>query len=203
MSRERQTLKKEETRQLILDTARTIVAKEGMDKLSIRKITRILDYSPGIIYHYFKDKDEIMDNILQEGYKKILRSLMAQEMNQHDPEKEIVESFKHYIQTVLKFQDEYKAFILSDRPSILHHTSLLHEGVSEDRKSIQQLCGSIQRGIDAGIFETCDVELTAQTLWVAIFGLVLRLIIEDISDKQKNRLINRQLEVLLHGIKKA
>ncbi len=203
MGRERQTLKKEETRQLILDTARTIVAKEGMDKLSIRKITRILDYSPGIIYHYFKDKDEIMDNILQEGYKKILRSLMAQEMNQHDPEKEIVESFKHYIQTVLKFQDEYKAFILSDRPSILHHTSLLHEGVSEDRKSIQQLCGSIQRGIDAGIFETCDVELTAQTLWVAIFGLILRLIIEDISDKQKYRLINRQLEVLLHGIKKA
>lgn len=203
MGRERQTLKKEETRQLILDTARTIVAEEGMDKLSIRKITRILDYSPGIIYHYFKDKDEIMDNILQEGYKKILRSLMDHEVIQNDPEKEIVESFKHYIQTVLKFQDEYKAFILSDRPSILHHTSLLHEGVSQDRKSIQQLCGSIQRGIDAGIFETCEVELTAQTLWVAIFGLVLRLIIEDISDKQKNRLINRQLEVLLHGIKKA
>ncbi|WP_066503275.1 TetR/AcrR family transcriptional regulator [Abyssisolibacter fermentans] len=202
MGRERQKQKKEETRQLILDTARSIVVKEGIDKLSIRKITNILDYSPGIIYHYFKDKDEIVDTLLKEGYGKILKSLSTLKVDNNDPEKEIKEDFMHYIYTVLKFQDEYKAFLLCERPSILKYTCLLHKGVSNDRKSIQKLCASIKKGIKQGVFADCDVELTAQSLWVSVFGLVLRLIIEKTTDEQRCRLINRQLEVLINGIKR-
>ena len=52
MGRERQIKKNEETRKLIIDTA-----------LSIRKITDRLGYSSGIVYHYFKDKQEILNTI--------------------------------------------------------------------------------------------------------------------------------------------
>ena len=63
MSSERQIKKNEQTRKAILDTAVAIGLEEGFDELSIRKITDRLGYSSGIVYHYFKDKQEILDTI--------------------------------------------------------------------------------------------------------------------------------------------
>jgi len=56
MSKERQIVKQEEIRNLILTTAQQIVGEDGISGLSIRKITNRIDYSPAIIYYYFKDR---------------------------------------------------------------------------------------------------------------------------------------------------
>ncbi|WP_113671518.1 TetR/AcrR family transcriptional regulator [Vallitalea guaymasensis] len=202
MSRQRQINKKEEIKQLILNTAREIMVKEGIDKISIRKITNTLDYSPGIVYHYFKDKEEIIETLLKEGYGEILNSVRVKDW-ENEPEKEIRERFISYINAVLEFSDCYLAIVLSDKTSILQYTSILHKGVSEDRKSIKILCDSIRKGIQLNQFKECNVELTAQALWVSIFGLTVRLIIEgEIDIEQKEKLINQQLDILISGIKK-
>ncbi|GMQ61098.1 TetR/AcrR family transcriptional regulator [Vallitalea maricola] len=203
MSRQRQINKKEEIKQLILNTAREIMVKEGIDKISIRKITNTLDYSPGIVYHYFKDKEEIIETLLKEGYGEILNSIRVIKDYEKEPEKEIRERFISYINAVLEFSDYYLAIVLSDKVSILQYTSMLHKGVSEDRKSIKILCDSIRKGIQLNQFKECNVELTAQALWVSIFGLTVRLIIEgEIDIEQKEKLINQQLDILISGIKK-
>ncbi|QUH27848.1 TetR/AcrR family transcriptional regulator [Vallitalea guaymasensis] len=203
MSRQRQINKKEEIKQLILNTAREIMVEEGIDKISIRKITNTLDYSPGIVYHYFKDKDEITEILLKEGYGEILNSLRDVKDHGNEPEKEIRARFISYINAVLKFSEYYLAIVLSDKASILQYTSILHKGVSEDRKSIKILCDSIRKGIQLNQFKECNVELTAQALWVSIFGLTVRLIIEgEIDIEQKEKLINQQLDILISGIKK-
>lgn len=59
----------EEMKELILSSASAIVASEGFEKLSIRKIAKSIEYSPAIIYHYFKDKEEIINILMQRGYK--------------------------------------------------------------------------------------------------------------------------------------
>ena len=63
MGRDRQQRKNAETRNAILDAAIAIGLEEGFDELSIRKITDKLGYSAAIVYHYFKDKQEILDTI--------------------------------------------------------------------------------------------------------------------------------------------
>ena len=63
MGRERQIQKTEETRKSIIDAAVSIGREDGFEELSIRKITDKLGYSAGIVYHYFKDKQEILDTI--------------------------------------------------------------------------------------------------------------------------------------------
>ena len=46
--------------------------EKGLEKVSIRGITNRMGYLPGIIYHYFNNKDEIIEAILFESYEKIL-----------------------------------------------------------------------------------------------------------------------------------
>lgn len=201
MSKERQLRKQEETRNKILDTARDIISKDGIKGLSIRKITNAMDYSPAIIYHYFKDKNEIVELLISEGYGKILKSIGSVNRNENEPEKEMKEVFTSYIHAALASPEEYKAFMLNEDPSILEKTGLLEKGISKKSQTLQMLCNNIQRGINQGRYAPCDPELTAQIIWTSTFGLIIKLMIEkDISLEQVNRLIEHHFSVLFNGI---
>lgn len=201
MSRERQLHRQEEIRNIILDVARNIISREGIKGLSIRKITNAIDYSPGIIYHYFKDKNEIIESIVREGYERILALIRSVKRNEKEPEKEIKEAFTNYIKAALTSPEEYKAFMLNGDTSVLNTTGILKKGISKKSRTLQLLCDNIQRGINQGRYAPCDPELTAQIIWTSTFGLIIKLIIEkDISQEQVNRLIDQHFNVLFNGI---
>lgn len=202
MSKQHQIHKQEETKRIILDAAREIVSKEGVQGLSIRKITKALDYSPGIIYHYFKNKSEIVENLVSEGYSKILASIRSVKRNEEEPEQELKDTFTNYIKTALKFPEEYKAFMLNEDPSVLMRTGLLEKGISEKSQSVKMLRDNIERGMRQGRYKTNDdPELIAQIVWTSTFGLITKLIIEkEIPEEQVNRLINQHFRMILNGI---
>lgn len=202
MSKSRQQKKQEEIRRKILDAARKIIAKEGLEGLSIRKITNAMDYSPAIIYHYFKDKNEIIETIMAEGFGKILSSIQAVESKSLSPDQEIVETFKAYIEATLEHPVEYKAFVLNDDPELLKRMTVLQKGATDTRATLKALKGNIERGIKIGLYKNYDPELTAQIVWTSISGLLIRLIIEkDIPKEQRDRLIEHQFTMLFKGLK--
>jgi AcrR family transcriptional regulator len=63
---ERRARQKEGVREEILDAARTLFVKEGYEHVSMRKIAEKVEYAPGTIYLYFRDKAEILDRICEE-----------------------------------------------------------------------------------------------------------------------------------------
>lgn len=201
LSRRRQLEKQEEVRNTILEVARSIISQEGVQGLSIRKITSELDYSPAIVYHYFKNKSEIIESIVSEGYGRIIAAARAVKINDTHPEKELKEMFTNYMRAALDSPEEYKAIMLNPDPSILKRTALLERGISEKSPTMQLLGSNIQRGIDAGKYQACDPELTAQIIWTSTFGLLIKLMLEsEVSSDQVERLIERHLEVVLNGI---
>lgn len=203
MGKKRQLGKQEEIRNTILDGARTIISKEGIKGLSIRKITNAMDYSPAIIYHYFKDKNEIIETIVNDGFGRILTSIRSVTRNENDPEKELKEIFLKYIEGALSIPEEYKAVMLNDDPSTLQRTGLLEKGISEKSPTMQALCDNLRRGIKLGRYAPCDPELTAQIIWTATFGLIIKLLMEKgIEEGQVERLIEQHFKLLFYGIMK-
>lgn len=203
MTKERQLRKQEEIRSSILDAAREIIERDGVQGLSIRKITNAIDYSPAIVYHYFKDKNEIVETLVEEGYRKILSSVMSVKRNEDEPEKEIKEVFTKYIKAALDSPEEYMAFLLNNDASVLKKTALLQRGISERSQTLQVLCSTLKSGIQTGRFAECDTELSAQIIWTATFGLIIKLILEkDVGQEQVDRLIEQHFNILFDGIKK-
>lgn len=201
IKKEHQLRKQEETKKKILDVARNIIAEEGIKGISIRKITKVLDYSPGIIYHYFKDKNELVETLVGEGYGQILASVKSAKRNEAEPEKEIKEAFTNYIKAALESSEYYKAVMFSDDPSILKKTGLLERGISKKNPGINILSENIERGIHKNRYGAWDSELMAQIIWTSTFGLVMRLMVEkDISQEQINRLIDYHFDVLFQGL---
>ena len=54
--KERRERQKEHLREEILEAARELFLKEGVENVSMRAIAKRIEYSPTTIYLYFKDK---------------------------------------------------------------------------------------------------------------------------------------------------
>lgn len=183
----------------ILNTAEEIIKEEGIQGLSIRKLTQRLEYTPGIIYHYFKNKDEILSAITMRGYQEIMQMIRTSSTAEN-PKIRLRETLSAYIHGMCERKELFMILMLSEDPVITSQIDLLKEGIRHERASIQALCMVIEEGITAGVFACDDVELRAQVLWCATFGLIQRLCKEKISDEQKEKLIQEHLHMLLNSL---
>lgn len=203
--KERKEREKEEKRKLILSSAREIISTEGIDKLSIRKIAKNIDYSPALIYNYFQDKEDILNNIMQEGYMKIIETLNAVQILEVNPEENLKQAIQKYIEIALNMPEEYMSILLNKSPNILEYTSVLFNHASNKRQAIDILCKNIKLIYGNQEFNTEEIELDAQVVWTATYGLIIRLIIEKdiITEDQENKLIENHIKLIINGITKG
>lgn len=83
---------REDLRARIVEAARDIVSEKGLDGLSMRALAIRIEHSPGTIYHHFRDKQELLDSVLAEGYKRLEQS-MAAAIEEAGPEASPLERF--------------------------------------------------------------------------------------------------------------
>lgn len=69
MSRkERKAKTKKEIRESIISAARQVAQNEGWDNVTIRKIAKIIEYTPPIVYEYFENKEALFEEIVYHGF---------------------------------------------------------------------------------------------------------------------------------------
>ena len=187
---ERREREIEEMKELILSTAAAIASSEGYDKVSVRKIANKIEYSPSIIYHYFADKDEIINIIMQRGYQNIILAIASANIKRDSPEEQLIEMTRNYINAALEMPEEYMAAQLSKSPRTIKQTSFLFEGASNEKPIIAALCRCIKEINKDVDLEDSKCELISQLIIASAMGLVIKLIVEkETGDEQRNRLI--------------
>jgi AcrR family transcriptional regulator len=72
---ERKKREKAKMQKLVLETASTLFLKGGLQNISIRKIASSIEYSPATIYLYFKNKDEIVNNLRDKSINEFIKKL--------------------------------------------------------------------------------------------------------------------------------
>jgi AcrR family transcriptional regulator len=202
MTREqRQMLEREEMKRKILEAAALLITKDGIEKLSIRKIAEKIEYSPGIIYHYFQGKDEIVVRYLQQKYTDLVAGLQSvQRKVEHElpPETLLRQSLEQWIRMTLFTSVEYRNVMLNDTPAVLSYTAVLFKGAAQERKAIGMLCQCLSRFESKELRKESSLELTAQVIWSAAFGLIMRLIVEkDLPEEQVEALISCYLDSMI------
>lgn len=181
----------EEMRELILSAASDIMASEGFDKLSIRKIAKKIEYSPSIIYHYFNDKEEILNILMQRGYKEVVTAVSSIKIEGNSPEEKLKQMTKNYIKAALNMPEEFMAAQLSQSKLALKHTSSLFEGASKEKPALSALYKCLEEIYKDKDVDDITIELTAQMIVVSTLGLIFKIIVEkDIGEEQREKLID-------------
>lgn len=192
LGRERQIQRNNETRKAIIDAAISIGLNEGFDELSIRKITDKLGYSVGIIYHYFKDKQEILDTIHNQTsaeLKEAVESCIHPECSFAKNTKLV---FKMISEISIHSPDMFRLILLN---KYSHKSESIETWLDMIRHCIDM-------GIESGELRPIDSEVTSYVLLNTF--LVAQMIIDEKEvDKSKiEAIFDTELDIILHGILK-
>ena len=84
-------------RQEIIDAARDILAREGYEQLSMRKVAERIEYSPTAIYLHFQDKRDLVFQICEETFVRLVDDLSSLEHDYPRPLDRLREGLRRYV----------------------------------------------------------------------------------------------------------
>ena len=193
---ERRAREKQNIREEILDAARTLFVKEGYEHVSMRKIAEKIEYAPGTIYLYFKDKAEILERLCDETFSKLLRRMQALNEDRSDPLESLKRGLRTYVQFGLDNPNHYiVTFVQAKQLSDARHPE-------SGQNCFDCLRAAVRRCIEAGQLNCTDSEEVAQALWAGIHGVTTLLITCNFPFIEQSRLIDRVVHILIEGIRK-
>ncbi|MGM0432893.1 MAG: TetR/AcrR family transcriptional regulator [Spirochaetota bacterium] len=108
--KERKTREQQKLRTAMLEQTGRIISQEGYKAFTIRKLAKRIEYSPRTVYLYFKDKEDLLRNLVEEGFAHTLT--MAEEQPQHEkPVTRLKQHLDRHIERALKQPEQYRVIV--------------------------------------------------------------------------------------------
>lgn len=165
------------TRDAILDAARHIVHEDGISGLSMREIARRIEYSPAGLYEYFGSKEEIIEAICAEGFRRLTMQLRSADPAL-PPVEHLAEVGRNYVRFAMQNPDFFLLMFtnapLSGADGVDAHVPFHH--FLQQSPSFQALEQAIRRCVDAGAIQAeGDEEVFSIALsnWQNVHGIAM------------------------------
>lgn len=167
---ERKEREREEMRDLILNAARRLFLSKGFEKTSIRNIADAIEYSPATIYLYYRDKNELLLALHNDGFDK-MRAEFATAAEIIDPFEQLTVLGGKYIDWGVKNPELYDLCFIMEAP--MESLACKDEVWEDGMTTFNFLKQVIQRNVEAGYFRADeDLDNLALTIWSYVHGLV-------------------------------
>ena len=167
--RHRQEQEKQELRQAILTAAGELFLEQGYERFSLRKVAERIGYSPTTIYLYFRDKDDLLFTVVDEGFVRFGQQLVAAAESQEDPWERIIALGRAYVAFGLQNPVYYQLMFMQRTDFLTRRQA----GESQPRiASFRVLRHAVQQAIDAGVLRPGDAESYSDVLWALVHGMV-------------------------------
>ncbi|MFW6202232.1 MAG: TetR/AcrR family transcriptional regulator [Gemmatimonadota bacterium] len=209
---ERREREKERLRAAILDAARDILSEEGLDGLSMRAIAERIEYSPATIYLYFRNKDDLIREVVLEGFRR-MRSYATRELEALEAGASPMAQYAALGRSYVAFALENTAhlnvmFQLPKAPSV-ECPAPADSGVgvgAEGEAPWSRVIWTLQRAIDEGEIDIPDAARGGLIGWALMHGLVTLYLgghlAEDIESREEfEALVAESMRSLYEGWK--
>lgn len=163
----RKQREKQEMRRMILDAAKEIFLVKGFKSTSIRNIAERIEYSPGTIYLYFKDKDEIFHALHEEGFAKML-GMMQPLQHVADPVERLIAMGKVYMDFAYKNKGLYDLMFIMEAPI---NAELDREKWEMGNRTLNFLKQVLAECQEKGHFKGMNIEYLSFMIWSSLHGM--------------------------------
>jgi len=168
---ERRERQKAELREHILSAASRIIADEGFDALTMRKIADAIEYSPATLYLHFASRDEIALELVRAGFAELVRG-MAPAAALADPLERVRAIGRAYLAFAEAHPHTYRLIFMEEE----RYAAPLFErlAASDDDtgdRAFGILLASVTELVERGIYRPLDPQAAAAMLWAALHGI--------------------------------
>lgn len=164
---ERKEREKTEMKKLITDAAMRTFLTEGYDKTSIRNIAESIEYSPGTIYLYYKDKDELLYEVQRQAYGKLL-AVFSANVTSSDPLERLAQLGRTYIDFGLKNPELYDLMFIIRAPTNVDENKFEDNGAA----TFKFLSSCLEECVAAGLLIFKSPQQAVLQVWSMVHGLV-------------------------------
>jgi AcrR family transcriptional regulator len=163
----RKQKEKKDKRSLILDGARKIFLQKGYAQASIRSIAEEIEHSPGTIYLYFKDKDEIFHTLHEEGFARMLKQMEPLRFVS-DPFERLKAMGRVYLDFAKNNKDFYDLMFVIQSP-LKHETE--NEKWEMGTRTLDMLKDIVRQCQETGRFKGKDINYLTFVIWSGVHGM--------------------------------
>jgi len=188
--------KREQKRQTILDMARKIFSRFGLNKTTMDEIAKATRMGKATLYHYFSSKEQIFAEVIKEESRILKDKLDDALENAKTPQ----EKLRSYIITRIKYlnvlANTYSA--LSD-DYLEHYSSVKKFRQEFSENELQTLAALLRYGVDKKVFSVMKINDVANVMVMALRGLEFALLTSEESEVSDDD-INLLTDIMLYGI---
>ena len=172
---ERRDREREALRTRIVEAARDIVSENGLDALSMRAIAERVEYSPATLYLYFRDKEDLLREVVVEGFRRLAEASRTQleGVEASDPAAQHRALGRAYARFALENTAYFR--VMFELPTVARVWSPGEcQPCSAKGESTDAFCmviETVRRAIDAGLIDLADAKRGALISWGLIHGL--------------------------------
>jgi AcrR family transcriptional regulator len=197
-SKERREREREEMQEKILAAAMHLFLSEGYDSVTIRRIADEVSYTPGAIYSYFADKEEIVFELCNRAAA-ILNGMFKPLMLVAHPFERLMALGRVYMQFALEHRNYYDLMFIMSAPA----PKMVEKGWEEGLKAFYMLRQTVQECIDAGHLPPTDADIAAFSMWSFVHGgvsLFIRSRMHMIPEEQHESILYGSLSFMLQAM---
>jgi AcrR family transcriptional regulator len=167
---ERRARTRDSIRTRILDAARDLFVRDGVEAVTMRAIARKIEYTPTTIYHHFRDKHALLVELCKLDMQKLSQAFQSIGRIE-DPAERTRRFGLAYVDFGIDHPGIYRFLFMTPKPDIMSEAAM---DPALEQNAYFMLLESVHEGIAAGRYrpEFDDPHQLAQLLWGGLHGIV-------------------------------
>jgi len=188
---------------MILVAAMRLFLDESFENTTMRRIAEAIEYTPGALYGYFKDKDEILYALHERGFDELVARQEQALVGLTDPTERLASLGRAYIRFALDNPRQYELMFLAKSTAKTIQANLEWEcGLCA-----YDLLRTEIRGFLTHKGATIDPEIAAFACWSMVHGIVSLVVAErtvmippELLPALVNGAFDHYIELMSHGL---
>lgn len=168
--RPRQPEVTQERRQQILDAAIQVFGRRGYHEATMQEIARSVGVSVGLIYQYYKDKEDLLYAVINDILDSYLREIPAAQAGESEP----LARLRAGVQAYCRVVDEHRAAtLIGYRASRALSRERLKAIMEKELQATSLIAASVEACRAAGLLPETDTALLSYQIVIYVHSWVL------------------------------
>jgi len=154
-----------------------VVGQKGYYDFTIRDIAREAGLSTGLVHYYFKNKEDLLLNLLKEINRNMLIILNKAISTSGDP-KEKLNIFMTQAFNLVKDEKDYFYIVIDFWTQVNKNDRMKRANTKLFKSYRDEISKILKEGIDTGVFMKMDVDYTSAVIISIIQGMIIQYVID-------------------------
>jgi TetR/AcrR family fatty acid metabolism transcriptional regulator len=155
-----------------------VVGQKGYYDFTIRDIAREAGLSTGLVHYYFKNKEDLLLNLLKE-INTNMTVILNKAISKSDDPREKLNIFMTQAFDLVKNEKDYFYIVIDFWTQVNKNERMKRANIKLFKSYRDEIIKILKEGIDKGAFMKMDLDYTAAVIISIIQGMIIQYVIDN------------------------